>query len=209
MNNKLSLTLLPIALLAFVALPFAQQRVTKKAPEFEKIHAEIGRAYAAGEFGHAVKQGKELLVVLQSKWKGQILAAFPAAPEGFEIVPQKKEDPRAAGVMAAMSGAIGTVIEQKYKAGRRTITVQVQADSPLIQMFSMWVANPSMLGEDAELIKYENGLNAVLKKEGRGYSMQMVPGVSLVEAKGDATDDELLKLLSQAAVDKPNGVPGA
>jgi hypothetical protein len=192
----------PSLLLLFAALPLAQERVTKKGPpEFKDVHAEVARAYEAGKLGLAVSKSKELLGVLQTKWGEAILAALPAAPEGFELVPQKKQDPQAAGMLAAMAGAVGTVVEQKYKGDGVTITATVQADSPLIQMFSMWVANPSMLGEGAELVKYGD-VNAVLKKEGRGWSLQILIGTSLVDAKGAKDDAMLLRMFDQAVVDE-------
>lgn len=200
-RRTLALLLLP-ALCLSATLPLVQERVSKKGPpEFAEVHAEVARAFNAGKFGTAMNKAKELLSVVQTAWTKEILAALPAAPEGFEIVPQKKQNAQAAGFAAAMSGAMGTVIEQSYKSGGKRITATIQADSPLIQMFSMWVANPAMLGDDAELIKYKEH-NAVLKKQGRGFSLQILIGSSLVEAKGDATDDQLLKMFDQTAVDK-------
>ena len=197
-------TLFALTLLfALSALLHAQERVKKKGPpEFKEVHAEVARAYEAGKFGRAVHECKELLAVLQGKWTEAILAALPAAPEGFEVVPQREQDnAQAAGVLAAMAGTVGTVVEQKYKGAGQTISATVQADSPLVQMFAMWVANPSMLGPDAELVKYGD-LNAVLKNDGRTWSLQLLIGTSLVEAKGAKDDELLLRMFDQAAVDE-------
>ena len=195
-------TLLPLSLALGAALPFAQERVSKKAPSFEELHAEIGRAHADGRYGLAMNRTRELLGVLAPKWTEAILAALPAAPEGYEVVPQKKQNANAGGMLAAMATSMGTVIEQKYKGADGTLQVTVTADSPLVQMFGMWVSNPALLGEGAELVKY-GSYNAILKQEGSGWSLQILIGNSLVEAKGrKASDELLLKMFDQAAVDR-------
>jgi len=191
----------PSLLIVFAVIPFAQERVSKKGPpEFKELHAAVARAHDAGNFGLAVSKAKELVVVLQAKWSKAILAALPAAPDGFAIVPQEKQDPRAAGMLAAVASAVGTVVEQKYEGNGQTITTTIQADSPLIQMFSMWVANPTMLGPDAELVKYGD-INAVLRNDGGRWSLQILIGTSIVEVEGADDDEFLLRLFDQAAVD--------
>ena len=57
-------------------------------------------------------------------------------------------------------------------------------------MFSMWVANPQMLGADAEHIKY-GSYDAVLKKEGNRWSIQILIGDDLCEVKLSGENDEL------------------
>jgi ribosome maturation factor RimP len=59
-----------------------------------------------------------------------------------------------------------------------------------------------MLGPDAEAIKYEQ-YDAVLKKEGNGWNLQLLIGDDFCEAKlNGGSDDFLLKVMSQAAVDQ-------
>ncbi|MCB9915456.1 MAG: hypothetical protein H6828_09955 [Planctomycetes bacterium] len=195
--------LAPLALV--LALPFVQERVSKKAPTFEELHPAIASAYAEGRYGLAMNKTRELLAVLSPKWTESILAALPAAPEGYEIVPQKKPaggSAMANGALAAMAASVGTVVEQKYKGDGDTLQVTVTADSPMAQMFAMWITNPALLGEGAEAVKY-GAYDAILKQEGQGWSLQILIGSSLVEAKGrKATDELLLKLFDQQAVDK-------
>ena len=201
--TRLRTALAPLALVTLAALPLAPQRVSKEQPKDVKTtHAEVWRAHEAGQSGKAVKAAKDLLGLLQAEWTTAILTALPAAPEGFEVQPQPKKDPQTANALAGMAGMVGTVINQRYTAPGKQINVNVQADSPLVQMFGMWVANPQMLGPDAELIKYEGDVNAVLKKEGKRWSLQMLVGTSLVEAKGEISDDALLKMFDQVAVDR-------
>jgi hypothetical protein len=203
MKLQSKLALIPVALILLAVLPLAQQRASKKVQTFGELQKEVVRLHDAGQFGEALAKCKAVIVILQEKWSGQILDALPAAPEGFEVVPQKKKSRQEAGMMAAMSGAVGTVIERQYQKGTDKITVTVQADSPLIQMFSMMVANPAMMGEDAELITYEGEIKAVLKKERNGsYSLQLVIGSSLVECKGKISDEVMLGMFNQRAVNR-------
>jgi hypothetical protein len=196
--------LVPIALVVAAALPFAQERVSKKAPSFEEIYPQIDRAYQDGRYGLAMAKTRELLGVLSPKWTDSILDKLPAAPEGYEIVPQKQQ-PAASGMLAAMATTMGTVIERKYKGNGDTLTVTVTAGSPMVQMFSLWVTNPALLGEGAELVKYGE-YNAILEKEGSSWSLQILIGDSLVEAKSrKASDEFLLEMFDQAAVDRLAG----
>lgn len=201
-RNLTTALLLPLTLAAGAALPLAQERVSKKAPTFEELHSTIQRAYADGRYGLAMNKTRELLGVLAPKWTEAILAALPAAPEGYEVVPQKKQAQAPGGMLAAMATSMGTVIEQQYKGAGDRLQVTVTADSPLVQMFGMWVSNPALLGEGAELVKY-GPYNAILKQEGSGWNLQILIGNSLVEAKGrKASDELLLGMFDQAAVDR-------
>ena len=209
MKLQSKLAYIPAALLLLAVLPLAQQRASKKALNFGELQKEVARLHDAGQFGAALAKCKSVIVILQEKWSDQILDAMPAAPEGFEVVPQKKKSRQEAGMMAAMSGAVGTVIKRDYRNGSDKFSVTVQADSPLIQMFSMMVANPAMMGDDAELITYEGGLKAVLKKErGDSYSLQFVIGSSLVECKGKISDEVMLGMFNQRAVNKLSATLG-
>lgn len=187
---------------AAVAVPVAQERMNRKEPAgFDQIHGEIAKAYQAGEFGRALSKTRELLSVITPHFTEAILTALPPAPESFTIQPQPEQDPQANAMLAAMSAGIGTVVEQRYDGPQKQVQVTLTADSPLVQMFGMWVNNPAMLGPDAERIKYE-GYDAILRKEGNGWSLQMVIGSSFLEAKAQGVDDEfLLKMFPQARID--------
>jgi len=199
--KRTTLFLAPLLAIS-AAIPFAQERATKKkAPEFKDVHTAIAAAYEAGNYGLAMSKTRELLTVLTPKWHEAILAALPAAPEGYTILPQEKKDPQATAALAALSASVGTVVEQKYKGEGGIVTVQVTADSPMLQMFSMVLANPAMLGEDQELIKYGDH-KALLKQEGQRWTLQIVIDNSMVEVKGNVSDDFLLRMFDQKAVDR-------
>ncbi len=199
---------LAVLLALFAAVPFAQERMSKKKPPtFEEIHPAIAEAFKAGQYGLAMSKTRELMTVITPKWHEAILAALPGAPAGYTIVPQRKQNPQAASALAALTASIGTVVEQKYKGEKGTLICTVTADSPMIQMFGMWVKNPALLGEGAELVKYGE-YDALLKKEGDRWSLQIVIGSSLVEAKGQVSDEFLLRMFDQKVVDRLADVLG-
>lgn len=199
--RRTTLFLAPLLALS-AAIPFAQERVNKKkTPEFKDVHTAIAAAYEAGNYGLAMSKTRELLTVLTPKWQEAILAALPAAPQGYTILPQEKQDAQATAALAAFSASVGTVVEQKYKGDGGIVSVQVTADSPMLQMFSMVLDNPAMLSEGQELVKYGEH-KALLKQEGSRWTLQIVIDSSMVEVKGNVSDEFLLRMFDQKAVDK-------
>lgn len=182
----------------------AQQRVKKQGPEdFDAIYKKVGEAWNAESFGQATSAARALLELIGLKRSEAILAALPAAPEGYAIVPQKKKRQASNNPLAGMAAAIGNVIKQRYRPseGGRELEVTVTADSPMAQMFKMWMTNPAALGPDAELVKY-NEYDAVLKKQGKGWNIQILIDKDVAEVKAPDRDDEfLLGWINQAAVD--------
>ena len=187
-----------------VSIGWTQERVKPKGPQnFDELHAKIAQHYHSGHYGRAGQEAKELLAIIQKKHSEAILAALPAAPEGYKVRPQKKQQANAA-LMAGLTMAVGNIVEQTYmkEGGGGQVDVTVTADSPMLQMFQMWVTNPAMLGPDAELIKYHNDLKAVLKKEGSRHVLHVPIGSSMVEARVTGENgDFLLAMFSQAVID--------
>jgi hypothetical protein len=86
--------------------------------------------------------------------------------------------------------------------GNASIGVTITADSPLVQMFSMWINNPSLLEPGSELIKY-GANNAVLKKQGDALQLLILIGSDICDVNVRGRNDEfLLKVFDQAAVDR-------
>lgn len=205
--QKRSSLLVPLALAvaAALSLAFAQERVKKKeAKDFEGVHASLGEAWKAGQYGRCVDLARDLIGIVNAKRTELILAAMPGAPEGFELVPDEKANNAQSNPFAsAIAASVGSVIERKYRKvdGRGSIEITVTAGSPIVQMFKMWVTNPQMLGPDAELVKYGQ-YDAVLKKESGRWMLQILIGDDLCEVKlAGGDDDFLLRFMNQSAVD--------
>lgn len=200
------ITVVLIALMLVSVGAQAQQRVKKKGPaDFDGLHQALGAAWAAGEYGKATAQARELMALVSLKRSEAIVAAMPAAPAGYAVVPPRKKRNEANNPLAGMAAMMGSVASQKYRAEGKNgrLEVNVTADSPVAQMFKVWATNPAALGPDAELIKY-NDADAILKKQRRGWSLQILLGKDVIEVKSsDAlSDEQLLGWMNQAALDK-------
>jgi hypothetical protein len=190
--------------LAVAAVP--QERAAKKTPaDFGKTLDSAKKAWGAGDYGACMASLKEAISLVTVKRVETILAALPAAPEGFEIVPDKSMDQmRANQMMGAMAAAIGSTVTRDYRGPYR-IRATVTADSPMVQMLNMWIANPATLDPDSELITY-GPHKAVLKTTGGGKQRELmiVLNEKHVVQVDYASDDEdaLFAMWDQAAIDK-------
>ncbi len=191
-----------VLLLSSAAL---QKRVAQKGPaDFPATLAAAGKAWESGEFGACVKELRTALGLASEKRAQSIRESLPAAPAGWKAVPDATDEgpnPFA----AAMAASVGSVVERKYrKEGERgEVSVTVTADSPLVQMFTMWVANPALLGPGAELIEY-GAHKGVLKNEGGGFDLQiLVSGVHICQVRAQGIDETgLFAMFDQAFVDR-------
>jgi hypothetical protein len=188
----------------------AQERTKKPAPaDFGALVANAKGDYDAGRFGACVKNlqaASTLAVVQRAK---AIRAVLPKAPAGYEIeADQSLEEALANPMLGALALGIGSVVQQSYRpspAGSRgaSIEVTVTVDSPMLQMFQMWITNPAMLPKGSELIKYGSH-NAILQQEsgGKTRSLQLLIDGSMVEVRWPSADeDALFAMFDQKAVD--------
>jgi hypothetical protein len=196
----LSLAVLP----ALTSLLVQERAKPKEASSVPQLLDGAKESFQAGRFGACITQLNEAIGLVGQERAKAIRAALPAAPEGFEIVPDENAQSTAGNPFAAaMLGGVGNVVQQDYRATGSSIGVTVTADSPLIQIFSMWTTNPAMLEEGAELIKY-GSYNAVLKNPNSSrWELQLVIDKTLIEVTATGFDDDrLLKFMNQAAVDQ-------
>lgn len=199
-----SLIAVSVLMTAAVALAAAQERVRPKGPaSFATSHEELAKAWEDGRYGRCTSLSRDLLAMISARRRDAILASLPDAPRGFEVVPQARSGQPESPLVAAMSGGVGNAVEKRYAEsnGSGDIHVAVTADTPLVKMFSMWVSAPELLGEGAEAIEYGE-IDAVLKKEGPAWTLQILIDESLVEVRVRGRDDAfLLRMFNQNAVD--------
>lgn len=184
------------------AVSVAQERTKDKTPPtFEELHAAIAKHYKAGSYGKAMQATRDLTVTIYEKRTAVILGALPAAPEGYEVVPQpKKNNAGLNPITGALVAGVGQVVQQDYKGPNGPLRVTVTADSPMLAMAGMMFENPALLGPDAELIKYDQ-CKAILKKAGTRWSLQILMDQTMVEANFGRESDEFgLKMFDQTAV---------
>lgn len=184
----------------------AQERVQKKGPaDFQTTLQSAGKAWQEADYGACIRELQTCMDLALEKRAEAIRAALPAAPDGWKVLEEKQAANAAANPFAAaMAGAVGSIVQKRYRegGGRGTIDVTVTADSPLVSMLSMVMANPAA-DPNAEAVKYGEH-RALLKKEGGGWNLQiLVSEKHVVEVRTNIEDEErLFQLFDQAAVDR-------
>lgn len=205
MSRKLFSILALVACATFTSAAIQKRVKAKGAEDFPAIMAAANQSWNKQEYKACIKSLNKAVELAVGKHTEVIRAALPKAPTGWEVVADRNN--QAANPFAAMmSGAVGTIINQKYRqtdGGRSRLEVTVTVDSPLVQMFGMWLNNPAMLPPESELIEYGTQ-KAVLKKEGNGWNLQiLIHGAHICEVRATGMDeDALFKVFDQAAVDK-------
>jgi hypothetical protein len=177
--------------------------------DFGQLIEQAKVAWSGAEYGACLAKLKEATSVVNSKRIEAILAAFPPAPSGYELVPRKSSDSAPTDALSqSMAGglavAFGSVIEREYRGPER-LKVTVTADSPLVPMLAMVVKNPAMLDGDSELVEYE-AHQAILKKTNGGDARELMivlAGSHLCQVHYSGSDkDFLLGVFDQAALDR-------
>lgn len=178
----------------------AQERVKKKeAKDFPALLETAKTSWDAGQYGAVSKALSDAQKLVTAKRRAGIVAAFPPAPEGWKFEPAEVDESA-----AMLVGFTGLTVEGFYRGpARERISISAMIESPMMQMMSMMIQNPAALGKDAELIKYGEH-SAVLQKNGdKRFELSVVIGKTILKADcNGVTDDELLKLMSQAAIDR-------
>ena len=196
-----------LAVLATLVLCSAalQKRVKAASPaDFPGILKEVTATWNAGQFGACLAHLKKANGLVLEKQSGAIRAALPVAPAGWKMDPAKKNSGGDA-MAAAFAGAIGNVTQVNYgeEGGRGSVSVSLVSDSPMVQMFNMWAANPAMLGDGGELIEYE-AHTAVLKKERSGFNLSILihkKHMCTIKVRG-MDEDALFAMFNQSVVDE-------
>jgi hypothetical protein len=195
------------SLLLFVStlavLPaFAQERSgPKKVPTFPEAIEQAKKAVEADKPGAAIAALQAAIRDLQKKQRTQILAALPK-PDGFEFRDEEVDEKANATLGLA---AMGLTVNRRYESGEKSLSVEVMANSPLIQMLGMMFNNPALVeAQGGELIKY--GVHkAMLTKSGDdGRELQiLMHDAHLIKISSQGVgEDDLLKMFDQAFVDR-------
>jgi hypothetical protein len=202
--KKLFLLALPLIALSFALAPVAQKRVTPKGEaDFPSTLDSARAAWEAKDYATCVSSLKDALTLATAERAKTIRAALPAAPQGYERQKPANQD-QGNAMMAAMGMAIGNIVEQVYKQtdSSQRIQVTVTADSPMVGMLGMAFGNPAMLGENSELIEY-NEHKAVLKTEGSRLNLQvLIWDKHVVDVQCPEDEEFLFRMFDQEAIDK-------
>lgn len=180
---------------------FAQERTKPKSPAtVPEILTRAGTSFGEGRFAACLADIREASALVTAERVKAIRAALPAAPSGMEK--SAADDSDMGGFAAAFASTVGTLVNQDYTSDSKSIGVVVTIDSPMAQMFGMMLANPAMLEQGSELIKYGSH-KGVLKDSGSGsFELQLMLENTMVQVSSNGlSDDELLAFMDQKAVD--------
>jgi len=204
-----SRSLLALGLVALTTLSAAQvRRGQEKQLDLPATLDAAKTAWNDGRYGRCMARLQDALGLVAAKRAEAIRASLPAAPEGFEIEPERnaaaaQNNP----LLAAVTASAGNVVQRKYKESRGSARaeVSVTADSPMVGMMSAWLANPAMLGADGEIVEY-GAHKAVLRQKNGGRTLELqilIGGKHMVDVTLTGRDDEFLfGMFDQAAVDR-------
>lgn len=203
--SRLLQNVLPATLLAsslFLAAPIQERIKAKDATDFPSLLQNAGRAFQDGRYGACIAGLKDCVELAVQKRTEAIRAALPGALDGWRVQEQRKAQPNP--FATAMATTVGNVVEETYREvnGRNSVTVTVTADSPMVGMVSMAIANPA-LDPEAEGIRY-GAHKAILKKHGQGLNLQiLIAEKHLVDVKTSMDDEDFLfRLFDQRVVDR-------
>ena len=155
----------------------------------EQIDAGV-KAYKAGEYKQAITELNFAIAEIQQKIDEAAKQVLPEPLPGW-----KAEDAEAQSM--AMMGMGGTTISRAYyrqESGER-VEIQIIADSPMIQMFAMMMANPMMLqgSPDTRVFRHK-GKRGLMKHEKNSNeweaSLLVGNGRILIQVSGSSLADE-------------------
>lgn len=190
-------------LLATLSPTLAQERSGPKKPAtFAEAIESAKKAAEADKLGAAIAALQAAIKDLQKKQRVAILAALPK-PDGWQIedtAPDEQQEALGIGLLGA-----GFAATRHYRKAAQSMSVEVTANSPLIQMMTVLFSNPALIEADGgELVKYGQH-KAILKKSGdNGQELTILmhdTHLIKVTSEGVAADD-LLKVFDQACLDR-------
>jgi len=200
----LPLVVLSVLFSALFSTGLAQTRTApKKEPTLPEALDQATKAAEGEQYGAAIAALQAAIKLLQKKQRVAILAGMPK-PQGWEISDDEPDE--ATDAFTAGFAGIGTNIQRRYRNGDdKSLTVEVMANSPMLQMIAMLFNNPAMITADGgEVVQY-GPHKAILKKNGdSGQELQILmhdKHLIKVTAQG-ITGDEMLKIFDQAFVDR-------
>lgn len=188
--------------LLLLAIPAAAQKraAAAKEPTFPEAVEQAKKAFDGQDYAAAVSALQAALRQVQKLQRIAILEALPK-PQGFAFTDEEPQGEEAALGVALL----GLGVKRSYTKGEdKSLDVEVMANSPMVAMMSMMLANPAIVKADGgEIVEYGKH-KALLKKAGDGQELTiLMHDKHLVKATvRGMTVDELLAVFDQAAVDR-------
>ncbi len=186
-RSKLLTAVLTVVLMA-ISIPALADDVTDSIDEALDY-------YKNGEYTDAVDSLNYASQLIQQK-KSENLTTF--LPEPLEGWTSKEPESKSAG--AAMFGG-GISAERKYSKGKNRITIEIIADSPMLQSVMMMFSNPMYATSDGGKLEKIKRQKAIVKFKPESMSGEIkivVANRFLVTVKGNKTTKKDLKDYAKA-----------
>jgi len=124
--------------------------------------------------------------LIQQKKGGSIKSLLPAPLKGW-----KAQDARSETAGAAFGAGIS--VEREYNKGSSSVTIQIVADSPMLQGLMMMFSNPMFAQSDGGKLQKISGQKAIIKYDTaykNGEIQVIVANRFLVTIRGDDVSEE-------------------
>jgi hypothetical protein len=169
------------------------------ADEITDAIEEARKAYGANDLG-AAKAALDVASQLIAQRSAAGLARYlPQALAGW-----RAEEPEVDASSAAAIFGGGVIAKRQYNSGDKDVTVQILANSPLLNRMAPMFGNAQMLGAMGKVFRVK-GKTAVFTSEGQ---IQLVVGRAFVTIEGSGTEADkraFLDALDLAAIEKFGG----
>lgn len=147
-------------------------------------------SYGEKKYGQSMSDLKLLFNEIGRRRVDQLRLTLPAAPAGWTAEDQDGDS----GALGAMFWGAGVTVKREYKKGDEArVTVELNADSPLVGMMGMMFSNPAMMGEGASVVTIK-GKRAVLQyeKEAKRATLQLLlnSNTTLLKVEGSSVSKE-------------------
>lgn len=189
-----------VLLAAGTAFTAPQKRASDNKPkDFPALLQSAGEDFKKEAWGETLKSLSKAQGIVMNRRHADVVASFPEMGEGWKMTSEKPD----AAASAMLAGMAGFMVEGKYTGpDRKSATLQTMIDSPMASMMGMGFA---AAGRDpkVELIEYEK-YKAMLTNQGSDrYQLMIMIDSSVVQLESRGlTDDEVLAMMSEAAVTK-------
>jgi hypothetical protein len=198
--------LIPLMFVLLIVAPtITQQREKKKGPPQFKPEIEAAmKAFDAKNYGACSAHLNRASIALTTIRRNLVLAAFPDLGPEFKIKDNKQHEEMLNNPMAGLMPAmLAGSIERTYTAGSRRLNVKLMLDSPMAKTF-IGMFGILMRDKNTEIITYNTNKAALKSRGSNRYELKMVLNNAHyleVDSRG-FSDDELLKVFCQEAVDR-------
>lgn len=167
-----------IMLIASLAAPTLADDVTDQIDEAVK-------AYEKEDYNTAITALDAASTLMRQKKAETVTKLLPAPLDGW-----KADDVTSNVAGAGMFGG-GISAERRYTSGKRTVTINITSDSPMLQAMSMMFSNPMFMGQDNKLVVID-GQKAIANNAENTLTAMVVNKVLVkIGGSGDVSQDDL------------------